>query len=109
MLEFAFNDNARSRSEEAVMDQLSRMLHDRALAGAGPLTKKDLFAAHCNDAPVIGSIVDAALVELRAVKDIVIRSPQGALRRSVSHFTWDDEVSLSREPGLFSIFDQQAA
>lgn len=109
MLEFAFNDNARSRSEATVVDQLARMLHERATAGLGPLTKKNLFAAHCNEAPVIGSIVDTALVELRASHDVVIRAPDGALRRSVTHFTWDDEISLSKAPGLFSVFDQRAA
>ena len=109
MMDFAFNDNARTRSEEAVVDQLSRMLHARAMAGLGPLTKQELFAAHCNEAPVIGSIVDASLVELRSAKDIVIRSKDGALRRSVTKFGWDDQISLSREPGLFSIFDQKAA
>lgn len=109
MLDFGFNDNARTRSEAAVVEQLARMLHARAVAGDGPLTKKLLFASHCNEAPVVASIVDAALVELRAAKDVVIKAPDGALRRSVTQFTWNDEISLSRQPGLFSIFDQQAA
>lgn len=109
MLDFGFNDNARTRSEAAVVQQLADMLHARAQAGDGPLTKKQLFASHCNEAPVIASIVDAALVQLRAAQDVVIRSPEGALRRSVTHFTWDDEISLSRQPGLYSMFDQRAA
>lgn len=92
-----------------MVDQLARMLHTRALEGKGPLTKQALFASHCNEAPVIGDIVDAALVELRASKDVVITSKDGALRRSVRRFTWDDEIKLSREPGFFSIFDQRAA
>lgn len=109
MFEFAFNDNARTRSEAAVIEQLACMLYERAKAGLVPLTKKLLFAAHCNEAPVIGSIVDAALVELRASHDVVIRSPEGALRRSVTQFAWDDEISLSKEPGFFSVFDQKVA
>ncbi|MBD8546033.1 three-Cys-motif partner protein TcmP [Sphingomonas sp. CFBP 8760] len=109
MLDYGFNDNARTRSEATVVDQLARMLHARAIAGAGPLTKKALFASHCNDAPVIGDIVDAALLELRGAKDVIVTSPDGALRRSVKKFGWDDEIRLSREPGLFSIFDQRAA
>lgn len=109
MLDFGFNDNARTRSEVAVVDQLARMLHARALAGAGPLTKKALFASHCNEAPVIASIVDAALVQLREAKDVMIAAPTGALRRSVRKFDWNDEISLSKQPGLFSVFDRQAA
>lgn len=109
MQDFGFNDNARTRSQATVVDQLARMLHARALAGEGPLTKKALFASHCNEAPVIGDIVDAALVELRGAKDVIINAPDGALRRSMTRFTWDDEIRLSRQPGLFSIFDQRAA
>ena len=109
MLDFGFNDNARTRSENAVVDQLARMLHARAVAGKGPLTKKELFASHCNEAPVIGEIVDAALAELRKAQDVIITGKDGALRRSVKTFAWDDEIKVSREPGLFSVFDQRAA
>lgn len=109
MMDFGFNDNARSRSEATVVEQLARMLHARALSDQGPLTKKALFSAYCNEAPVIGDIVDASLVELRAAKDVIITAPDGALRRSVKAFGWDDEIQLSRAPGLFSIFDQRAA
>ncbi|MFS0850070.1 three-Cys-motif partner protein TcmP [Novosphingobium panipatense] len=76
MLDFGFNDNARTRSEGAVVDQLARMLHTRALEGKGPLTKQALFASHCNEAPVIGDIVDAALVELRASNRLRKKAPQ---------------------------------
>ena len=109
MLEFGFNENARTRSEGAVVDQLARMLHARAMAGQGPLTKKALFSSHCNEAPVVASIVDAALSELREAKDVIITASTGSVRRSVKNFNWNDEISLSREPGLFSIFDQRAA
>jgi hypothetical protein len=85
------------------------MLHARAVAGKGPLTKKELFASHCNEAPVIGEIVDAALAELRKAQDVIITGKDGALRRSVKTFAWDDEIKVSREPGLFSVFDQRAA
>ncbi|MEA1653012.1 three-Cys-motif partner protein TcmP [Nitrospirillum sp. BR 11164] len=109
MFEFAFNDNAWTRSEKAVIDQLARMVHERHLAGLPPLTKQRLFAAHCNESPVIADIVDVCLVKLREAKDIVIRAPGGALRRSVTHFGWDDEITLSRTPGLFTILGQRAA
>ncbi|MET4666291.1 hypothetical protein [Sphingomonas sp. PvP056] len=42
-------------------------------------------------------------------KDVIITAPTGALRRSVKEFGWNDQISLSRQPGLFYIFDQQAA
>lgn len=109
MMDFGFNDNARSRSETAVIDQLARMLHAVAKYENRPLTKKALFAAHCNEAPVIGEIVDAALVELRASKDVIVTAPDGALRKSVKKFGWDDEIRLSVSPGFFPIIGSRAA
>jgi three-Cys-motif partner protein len=109
MMEFGFIDTARGRADHAAPAPLARRLHARAAAGEPPLTKKMLFAAHCNETPVIGEIVDAALVELRAAHDVTIKAPDGALRRSAAKFGWDDQIAPSRAPGLFSIFDQRAA
>lgn len=109
MLDFGFDDDARTRSENAVVDQLSRILHARAATGAAPLTKKQLFSANCNDTPVVSSIVDTSLVTLRDLKDVRILGPDGSLRRSVACFGWDDRIELTRSPTLFSILGQQAA
>ncbi|WP_081856847.1 three-Cys-motif partner protein TcmP [Sphingobium sp. DC-2] len=109
MLEFGFNDNARTRSEAAVVDQLADMLHARAAAGAPLLTKKLLFSANCNETPVISSIVDASLVTLREARDIRIISPDGVVRRSATHFGWEDRIELVESPTLFSLLRQQAA
>lgn len=109
MLDFNFNDDARTRSEAAVVDQLSRMLHARAAAGSGSLTKKQLFSANCNDTPVVSSIVDTSLVMLRDVKDVRILGPDGSVRRSAAQFGWNDSIELTRSPTLFSILGQQAA
>lgn len=109
MLDFGFNDNARTRSEAAVVDQLAEMLHDRAAAGKSPLTKKLLFSANCNETPVIGSIVDTSLVILREARDIRIISPDGAVRRSSTKFGWDDRIELVESPTFFSLLGRQAA
>lgn len=109
MLEFGFNDNARTRSEAAVVDQLAEMLHARAAAGAALLTKKLLFSANCNETPVISSIVDASLVTLREARDIRIIGPDGAVRRSATQFGWEDRIELVESPTFFSLLKQQAA
>ena len=109
MMEFGFNDNARSRSEAAVVGQLAQMLHDRAAAGEELLTKKLLFSANCNETPVISSIVDASLVTLREAQDIRIIAPDGAVRRSATQFGWDDRIELVESPTFFSLLGRQAA
>lgn len=109
MLDFGFNDNARTRSESAVVDQLAHMLRQRAKAGAPPLTKKLLFSSHCNETPVISSIVDASLTTLRESRDIRIIGANGAVRRSAAHFGWDDRIELVESPTFFSLLGRQAA
>lgn len=109
MLDFGFNDNARTRSETAVVDDLARMVHARKATGLPPLTKKVLFTASCNDTPVVSSIVDTSLVTLRDARDIRIIAPDGAVRRSASSFGWDDTIELVESPTLFSLLGRRAA
>ena len=109
MLDFGFNDDARTRSETAVVDQLAEMLHARAAAGAPLLTKKLLFSANCNETPVISSIVDASLVTLREARDIRIIGPDGAIRRSATQFGWDDRIEIVESPTFFSLLGHQVA
>lgn len=109
MLDFGFNDDARTRSETAVVDQLAELLHERAAVGAPPLTKKLLFSANCNETPVISSIVDSSLVTLREARDICIFSPDGAVRRSARQFSWDDQIQLVESPTFFSLLPRRAA
>lgn len=109
MLDFGFNDNARTRSETAVVDQLADMLHARAAAGAPPLTKKLLFSSNCNDTPVVGSIVDTSLVTLRDAQDIRIIGKDGAVRRSATRFDWEDRIELVQSPTLFTLLGRKAA
>lgn len=109
MLDFGFDDNARARSEGAVVDQVARMLHARASSGAKPLTKKLLFSANCNDTPVVSSIVDVSLAKLRETKDVRIVSPEGAVRRSAESFGWNDRIELLDQRDFFSVLGQRAA
>jgi three-Cys-motif partner protein len=109
MIDFGFNDNARTRSEAAVLDQLPRLIHANAAADAEPLTKQRIFISRCNDTPVIADIVDSQLAFLRDEKEILITAADGSVRRSVKQFAWDDRIELVREPGLFSILSRRAA
>ena len=107
--DFGFNDNARTRSEAAVLDQLPRLIHANAAQTARPLTKQGIFVSRCNETPVIADIVDSQLAFLRDEKEIVITASDGSVRRSVKQFAWDDRIQLVREPGLFSLLGRRAA
>lgn len=109
MLDFGFDDGARSRSESAVMDFLDRMLHQRSKNGLAPITKQALFAAHCNESPVIAPILDSAVVRLREAGDIVVHRPENGVHRTIKAFGWDVGFSRPKQKDLFSIFDQRAA
>jgi len=109
MLDFVFNDTARTRSENAVVDQLAKMVLKRASTGQPLLTKKLLFSSNCNETPVISSIVDTSLVTLREARDIRIIGPDGSLRRSATEFGWDDRIELVDSPTFFSLLGRRAA
>ncbi|MBV9929741.1 MAG: three-Cys-motif partner protein TcmP [Alphaproteobacteria bacterium] len=108
MMDYAFDDCARTRSEAAVLEQLPRLLHGAA-NDLTPITKREVFVARCNDTPVVAEIVDSQLAELRDAKEIVIFGPDGKERRSTRRFGWDDQVRLVREPTLFSTLRYRAA
>lgn len=107
--DFCFNDNARTRSETAVLDQLPRLIHANAAENSAPLTKQRIFVARCNETPVIADIVDSQLAFLRDEKEIVITAADGSVRRSAKQFAWDDHIELVREPRLFSMLGRRAA
>lgn len=107
--DFGFNDNARTRSEAAILEQLPRMIHANLAENSLPLTKQRIFVARCNETPVIADIVDSQLAFLRDEKEIVITAADGSVRRSARQFAWDDRIELVREPGLFSQLARYAA
>lgn len=106
MMDYTFDDCARTRSEKAVLEQLPPLLYRDT---AKPLTKRQVFEARCNDTPVIGAIVDSQLAELRDKKEIIIHGPDGSERRSTRSFSWDDRIQLVREPTFFSVLRPKAA
>lgn len=99
MFEFGFNDNARTRSQAAVLTSMPRLIH---AARDRTLTKREIFSSRCNETPITGDTVDSQLALLRDEKEIVITSSKGATRRSATSFAWDGRIQLVSEPSLFS-------
>jgi hypothetical protein len=82
------------------------------------LTKRGLFVSRANDTPVVSGLVDSQLAELRDAGEITIlgrRSGDGtqgkplSVRQRTREFQWSDEIRLTRQRPLFSIFPSLAA
>jgi len=108
MMDFTFDDNAQTRSQAAVLEQLPQLLFSASKKDTR-VTKRGVFESRCNDTPVVGDIVDSQLAQLRDAKEIVIYGPDGSEKRRTTKFSWDDQIMLVREPSLFSSLRLKAA
>lgn len=105
---YVFDDDARRRSEAALLEQLPRLLHALAVDGR-PITRRDLFVDKANDTPVTTGILDGRLALLRDSGDITIhgrrKDADGTLvptdRVSASSFDWVDEIRPTPQPSMF--------
>ena len=96
-----FDDDAMKRSEDAVLEQLPRLLHAASRDGDG-LGVEALFAGNCNDTPVTSDILGRQLVLLRDEGELLIRGEDGALKPRAKMISWSDRLVLPRERSLFS-------
>lgn len=112
MMDYAFDDDAAARSKKQILEQLPLLLHAGWKEGA-VVTKRSLFTARANDTPVVGSLVDSQLAELRDAGEIVIysqkRDKAGNVIGEVVHeradaYEWDVVIRRPNQPGLFSVF-----
>jgi three-Cys-motif partner protein len=101
LLTFMFDDDAMTRSEAAVLEQLPRMIHAANRDGIGLLVE-ELFAGNCNDTPVTSDILGRQLVLLRDEGELAIVTPEGATKPRARTIGWGDRLSLPRERSLFS-------
>ncbi|PTS76548.1 hypothetical protein DBR17_14550 [Sphingomonas sp. HMWF008] len=117
MMDYKFDDDARSRSQASLIEQIPRLLYTATADGA-TVTKRDLFASRCNDTPVVSEIVDSQLAELRNSGEIVIlgRKPGQltgerpmTVRERASRFSWNDQIRFVNQRSLFSVFNSKAA
>ena len=100
-LTFMFDDDAKRRSEAAVLEQLPRLLHAASREGGG-LGVEALFAGNCNDTPVTSDILGRQLVLLRDEGELLIKGEDGALKPRAKTISWSDHLILPRERSLFS-------
>ena len=101
-LDFAFDDDALSRSRAAVLEQLPRLIHSANRNHLDPPTVEELFSTNCNDTPVTSDIVKSKLLELRNEGEIEIIASSGAVKPRSVTICWDDRIQLPRERSMFS-------
>lgn len=113
MMDYVFDDDAAMRSKRQLLEQLPRLLRSEWDAGS-VATKRSLYAARANDTPIVGTLIDSQLSELRDAGEVVIigrkRDKAGniveTVRERAETYSWDDIIKLPREPTLFSVFTQ---
>ncbi len=101
MLTFMFDDDARRRSETAVLEQLPPMIHSATREGRGLLVE-ELFAGNCNDTPITSEILQKQLVILRDEGELSIISADGSKKPRAKTIGWGDRLFLPDERSLFS-------
>lgn len=105
---YVFDDDAKRRSEAALLDQLPRLLH-RMTEGGAAITRRDLFVARANDTPLVSRMLDQHLALLRDSGYITIhgrrRTSEGFLvptdRIASASFDWQDEIRHTPQPSMF--------
>ena len=102
LMQFMFDDDARARSEAAVLDQLPRMIHAANQGDLGGLVVEQLFAGNCNDTPVTSEILSSQLRLLRDEGELMIVSGEGKEKPRAKTIAWDDRLILPRQRSMFS-------
>ncbi len=102
LLTFMFDDDAMTRSEAAVLEQLPRMIHAANREGGGGLGVEEFFAGHCNDTPVTSDILTRQLLFLRKEGELSIVGEDGTKKPRAMTVSWSDRLVLPRERSLFS-------
>ena len=102
LMNFMFDDDALTRSEAAVLDQLPRMIHAANQGEGGGLVVENLFAGNCNDTPVTSEILTSQLLLLRDEGELSIISGEGKQKPRAKTIDWDDRLILPRQRTMFS-------
>lgn len=105
---YVFDDDAKRRSENRLLEQIPRLLHSLGSDGR-PVSRRDLFAGQANDTPIITSMLDGRLALLRDSGELTIhgrrKNHTGIIvptdRISASSFDWHDEFRLTPQPTMF--------
>ena len=91
LMTFMFDDDAKKRSEAAVLQQLPKMIYAANRNGPGLLVEA-LFAGNCNDTPVTSDIMTRQLLLLRDEGEGNIMGKDGSMKPRSRSVGWDDRL-----------------
>lgn len=97
---FAFDDSAQTRTMNALIDEVPRLLQDKFKDG---VTLKDLYSDICNDTPASKVILGQSLNELCSLGELEKTGEQDEKRQPSTKVRDDDKVRLKGQFRLFSI------
>ena len=99
------DEPARERSRRALREQVPRLLYDAIQDGRKP-SIMELFGSRCSDTPIVRSLFDPEIINLRNERDIIIRDEKGVEKPRTLNLEWTDRVEASGAPKLFSPFQK---
>lgn len=103
VLDYVFDDHARGMSKDALKEQLPKLIFETAQS-SGATTVETIFGQHCNDTPVVRTLLESALCDLRTEQELVIVDLEGNIKPRSKVFDWTDRIELARQRKLFGPF-----
>lgn len=96
---FFFDDSARSRTINALVQELPREIHHHGCGN--PMSFSQLFSAICNDSPASSTIHKEVLAMLAEGKEIIISTATGGSKRTFSSIKPEDLIEIPKQGRLF--------
>ncbi len=101
--DYLFDEAARKISQDALHEQLPRLIFDAIANGHAP-TLEDLFGIRCNDTPVVRPLIEEVATSLRNHGEITITDETGRVRSRATSFGWNDRIRITDQRSFFGPF-----
>jgi hypothetical protein len=101
-LGFFFDDDAETRSKNALMNELPPLIFDGSAGGHTPPSLGTLFTSVCNDTPATMKQISDVLVDLRNEREIEIVTKDGRSKPRAGKVQWTDVILPARQRSLLS-------
>jgi three-Cys-motif partner protein len=103
MIESFLDDHARNLSLTTFREEIPSLIGEATAVGR-PANLIELFGKRSSDSPLVRSIVDPVLLELRDEGEVVIRRQDGTERPRTKTLDWTDSYELTKSPRFWTRF-----
>lgn len=100
--DFVFDDDAKARSTNSLMQELPEQVFGAYKQGAAPPTLLQLFDGVCNQTPATKRLLADAIITLREQKEFEILTSDGRSRPRTNTIDDDDRIVPARQRDMFS-------